>query len=167
MVRTCSTHPLHHPVQPPPDIPGGSNDPGLAEFLKQMTESIEVLRRQNEELSAQFTTAEAQKEKESAERHGKERRDEVRAASGLLTLILRTTKARSKGGVREDVRGKFLDLTEKMSQTVDRKEESAKKSQLAESLVGKIEMRRGLIDRGIVGESLGMVSRGIAAQRRR
>ena len=88
-------------------------------------------------------------------------------ARELLTLILRTTKARSKGGVREDVRGKFLDLAEKRSQTADRKEESTKKSRLAESLDGKIVMRRGLIDRGIVGESLGMVSRGIAAKRQK
>ena len=103
------------------------------------------------------------REKKKALRSAK-RRDEMKftAASGLLTLILRTTKAWSKGGVREDVRGKFLDLAEKRSQTADRKEESAKKSRLAESLDGKIVMRQGLIDRGIVGGSLG-----IATKRRR
>ena len=108
------------------------------------------------------------REKKKALR-GAKKRDETKfaVASELLTLILRTTKAQSKGGVREDVRGKFRDLAEKRSQMADRKEESAKKNRLAESLVGKIEMRRGLIDRGIVGESLGMVSRGIAAKRRR
>ena len=77
MVHTCSTHPLHHPVQPPLNIPGGSNNSGLAEFLKQMAESMEVLRKQNEELNAQFTAAETQREKESAERREKERRDRV------------------------------------------------------------------------------------------
>ena len=77
MVRTRSTHLLHHPVQPPLDIPGASTNPGLAEFLNQMAESIEVLRKQNEELNARFTAAEAQREKESAERHKKERRERV------------------------------------------------------------------------------------------
>ena len=108
------------------------------------------------------------REKKKALR-GAKMRDETKfaVASELLTLILRTTKARSKGGVREDVRGKFLDLADKRSQMADRKEESAKKNRLTESLDGKIEMRRGLIDRGIVGGSLGMVSLGIAAKRRR
>ena len=78
MVRTRSTHPLHHPVQPPLDIPGTSNNPELAEFLKQMAESMEVLRKQNEELNARFTAAEAQREKESVKRHEKERRERVR-----------------------------------------------------------------------------------------
>ena len=59
MVRTQSTHPLHPSVQPSIDIPGASNNPGLAEFLKQMAESMEVLNKQNEELNARFTAAEA------------------------------------------------------------------------------------------------------------
>ena len=77
MVRTHSTHSLHHPVQPPFDIPRASNNPGLAKFLKQMVESMEVLRKKNEELNARFTTPEAQREKESAERREKERWERV------------------------------------------------------------------------------------------
>ena len=80
MVRTRSTHLLHHPVQPPLDIPGGSNNPELTEFLKHMAESMEILRKQNKELNARFTVAEArtaQKERERAERREKEKRDRV------------------------------------------------------------------------------------------
>ena len=77
MVRTRSTHPLHPSVQPPLYIPGASNNLGLAEFLKQMAESMEVLRKQNEELNARFTVMEAQREKESAKRCEKERRNRV------------------------------------------------------------------------------------------
>ena len=78
------------------------------------------------------------REKKKALR-GTKRRDETKlaVANELLTLILRTTKARSKGGVREDVRRKFRDLARKRSHMVDRKEESAKKSPLAESSSGK------------------------------
>ena len=59
MVGTLSTHLLHRPVQPPSSIPRGSNNPKLVEFLKHMAESMEVLKKQNEELSARFTVAEA------------------------------------------------------------------------------------------------------------
>jgi hypothetical protein len=71
MVNTCSSHPLH----PPPSAPGASNNPELREFLKSMAESMEVLRKQNEELNTRLTAAEArssQKERECAERHEKE-----------------------------------------------------------------------------------------------
>ena len=163
MVRTRSTHPLHHPVQPPSDIPGRSNDPGLTEFLKQMVESMEVLRRQNEELSARFTAAEAQREKESAERREKERRDEVHRGKRTVNPHLEDNESTVQGRSQRRREGEVL----RSRQMADRKEESAKKSQLAESLVGKIEMRRGLIDRGTIGGSLGMVSRDIAAKRQR
>jgi hypothetical protein len=76
MVRTRSSHPL----QPPPSAPGASNSPELADFLKSMVESMEVLRKQNEELNARLTAAEArssEKERERVERREKERRDRV------------------------------------------------------------------------------------------
>jgi hypothetical protein len=72
MVNTCSSHPL----RPPPSSPGALNNPELREFLKNMAESMEVLRKQNEELNTRLTIAEArssQKEKECAKRHEKER----------------------------------------------------------------------------------------------
>jgi hypothetical protein len=76
---TRSSHPQQPPpVQPPPSAPGASNDPDLRDFLKSMAESMEVLRKQNEELNARLTAAEArssEKERERAERREKERRD--------------------------------------------------------------------------------------------
>jgi hypothetical protein len=82
MVNTRSSHPLQPlPSQPPPSAPGASNDPDLRDFLKSMAESMEVLRKQNEELNAQLTTAEArssEKERERAERRKKDKRDRIR-----------------------------------------------------------------------------------------
>jgi hypothetical protein len=76
---TRSSHPQQpQPMQPPPSAPGASNDPDLRDFLKSMAKSMEVLRKQNEELNARITAAEArssEKERERAERHEKERRD--------------------------------------------------------------------------------------------
>jgi septal ring factor EnvC (AmiA/AmiB activator) len=83
MVNTCSSHPL----RPPPSAPGASNDPELRDFLKSVVESMEFLRKQNEDLTKQnenldnrLTAAEAwssQKERERAKRREKERRDRV------------------------------------------------------------------------------------------
>jgi hypothetical protein len=76
MVNTRSSHPLC----PLPSAPETSNDPELRDFLKIMAESMEVLRKQNEELNTRLTAAEArssQKERERAERCEKERRDRV------------------------------------------------------------------------------------------
>jgi hypothetical protein len=76
MVNTCSSHLL----RPPPSAPGVSNDLELREFLKNMMESMEVLRKQNEELNTRLIVAEArsgQKERECAERREKERRDRI------------------------------------------------------------------------------------------
>jgi hypothetical protein len=47
MVNTRSSHQL----QPPPSAPRVSNNPELMEFLKNMAESMEVLRKQNEDLN--------------------------------------------------------------------------------------------------------------------
>jgi hypothetical protein len=72
MVNTRSSHLL----RPPQSAPGASNDSELREFLKNMAESMEVLRKQNEELNTRLTVAEArssQKERERVERHEKER----------------------------------------------------------------------------------------------
>ena len=65
MVNTCSSHPLH----PPPSTPGASNNLELMDFLKSTTESMEVLRKQNEDLNTRLTVAKAwnsQKNKERA-----------------------------------------------------------------------------------------------------
>jgi hypothetical protein len=81
MVNTRSSHPQQpQPVQPPPSAPGASNDPDLRDFLKSMAKSMEILRKQNEELNARLTTAEArssEKDRERAERREKERRDKA------------------------------------------------------------------------------------------
>jgi transcription termination factor Rho len=81
MVNTRSSHPLQpNPLQPPPSAPGASNSPELAVFLKSMAESMEVLKKQNEELNVRLTAAEAQsseKERERAERREKDRRDRL------------------------------------------------------------------------------------------
>jgi hypothetical protein len=76
MVNTRSSHLLC----PPQSAPGASNDSELREFLKNMAESMEVLRKQNEELNTRLTVAEArssQKERERVERHEKERQDRI------------------------------------------------------------------------------------------
>jgi hypothetical protein len=75
-------HTLITPVAtcPPPSTPRASNDPELRDFLKNMAESMEVLRKQNEELNTRLTAAEAwssQKERERAERREKERQDRI------------------------------------------------------------------------------------------
>jgi hypothetical protein len=90
IVNTCSSHPL----QPPPSAPEVSNNPKLADFLKSMVESMEFLKKQNEDLMKQnenldnrLIAAEArssQKEKERAERHEKERRDRVHRGKRLV-----------------------------------------------------------------------------------
>jgi hypothetical protein len=76
MVNTRSSHPL----RPPPSTPEVSNNPQLRDFLKNMVESMEILRKQNEELNTRLTAAEArssQKERECVEKREKERRDRV------------------------------------------------------------------------------------------
>jgi septal ring factor EnvC (AmiA/AmiB activator) len=81
MVNTRSSHlPQPNPLQPPPSAPGVSNNPELADFLKSMAESMEVLRKQNEELNARLTAVEArssEKERERAKRRKKDRRDKL------------------------------------------------------------------------------------------
>jgi hypothetical protein len=54
MVNTRSSQLL----RPTPNAPGASNDPELADFLKSMAKSMEVLRKQNEELNARLMTVE-------------------------------------------------------------------------------------------------------------
>jgi hypothetical protein len=74
MVNTRSSHPL----RPPPSASGASNDPELKEFLKNMAKSMEVLRKQNEDLNTRLTAVEAhssQKERERTKRREKERQD--------------------------------------------------------------------------------------------
>jgi hypothetical protein len=81
MVNTRSSHPLlPPPSQPSPSAPGASNEPDLRDFLKFMAESMEFLRKQNEELNARLTAGEArssEKERERDERREKDKRDRI------------------------------------------------------------------------------------------
>jgi hypothetical protein len=70
MVGTHSSHPLH----PPPSASRSSNNPKMMEFLKSMAESMEVLRKQNEDLNTRLTAAKTrsnQKERVCEGRHEK------------------------------------------------------------------------------------------------
>jgi hypothetical protein len=55
MVGTRSSH----PVIPPTGTPGASNNQKMMDFMRQMAESMEVLRKQNEDLNTRLTVAEA------------------------------------------------------------------------------------------------------------
>ena len=55
VVNTCSSY----LVQPPLSALGAFNNPELMDFLKSMVESMEVLRKQKEDLNIWLTTAEA------------------------------------------------------------------------------------------------------------
>jgi hypothetical protein len=55
MVGTRSSHPLI----PPAGTLGASNNQEMVDFMRQMTESMVVLRKQNEDLNMQLTVAKA------------------------------------------------------------------------------------------------------------
>jgi hypothetical protein len=94
MVNTRSSHPLQPQLlQQPLSAPGASNSPELADFLKSMVESMEVLRKQNEELNARLTAAEAQ----SSE---KERRDRVHREKRLVNPNQQDHESTVQGGRR-------------------------------------------------------------------
>ena len=76
MVGTCSLHPMI----PPAGTPGASNNQEMTDFMRQMAESVEVLRKQNEDLNTWLTMAKTrsnQREREHEERRKKEWRDNV------------------------------------------------------------------------------------------
>jgi hypothetical protein len=102
---TRSSHPQQpQPMQPPPSAPGASNDPDLRDFLKSMVESMEVLRKQNEELNARITAAEArssEKERERTERREKERRDRAHREKRPVNPRRRTMRVPSRGRMRK------------------------------------------------------------------
>ena len=79
------------------------------------------------------------------------------------------TKARFKGGAREDVRKKLLvNHVEKRSQTANHEgKDLTKRSLFMKALDVIITMRRGLIDRDVIGTGLTTASHGIVAKRRR
>jgi hypothetical protein len=77
MVKTRSSHPLTLLA----GTRATSSNQETMDFMKSMAESMEVLRKQNDDLNTRLTVAEArssQKEKECKERREKERRDRVR-----------------------------------------------------------------------------------------
>jgi hypothetical protein len=99
MVGTCSSHPLH----PPPSTLGASNNPEMMEFLKSMAESMEVLRKKNEDLNTRLTAAEAwssQKEKECVERHKKERRDRIHQGKRVVNPRQQDNESTVQGSCR-------------------------------------------------------------------
>jgi hypothetical protein len=104
MVNTRSSHPLQPQLlQQPLSAPGASNSPELADFLKSMVESMEVLRKQNEELNARLTAAEArssEKERERVERREKERRDRVHREKRLVNPNQQDHESTVQGGCR-------------------------------------------------------------------
>jgi hypothetical protein len=72
MVGTRSSHSLN----PPAGALGASNNQDLMEFMKSMAKSMEVFKKQNEDLNTRLTVTEAQnnqKEREHEERRDKER----------------------------------------------------------------------------------------------
>ena len=72
MVRTHSSHPLVHLD----GTRGASNNQEMMEFMRHMVESLEVLRKQNEDLNTRLTAAEARssrKETKCKKRLEKER----------------------------------------------------------------------------------------------
>ena len=76
MVGTRSSH----PVVPPTGAPRASNNQDMMDFMRQMAESMEVLRKQSEDLNTRLTVAEARssrREREREERREKERRYKV------------------------------------------------------------------------------------------
>jgi hypothetical protein len=94
MVNTRSSHPLQPQLlQQPLSAPGAPNSPELADFLKSMVESMEVLRKQNEELNARLTAAEAR----SSE---KERRDRVHREKRLVNPNQQDHESTVQGGRR-------------------------------------------------------------------
>ena len=94
---------------------------------------------------------------------------EFTTESELLILISRTTKARFKGGARGDVRKKPpVNPVGKRSQTANREgKDLTGRSLFMRALDVIIMIRRGLIDRDVIGMGLTMVILGIAAKRRR
>ena len=79
------------------------------------------------------------------------------------------TRTRFKGGAREDVRMKLpVNHVEKRGQIANYKEKDlTKRSLFMKVLDVIITMRRGLIDRGVIGTGLTMAILGIVAKRRR
>ena len=79
------------------------------------------------------------------------------------------TRARFKGGAKEDVRKKLpVNHDEKKGQTANHKEKDlTKRSLFMKVLDVIITTRRGLIDRGVIETGLTMAILGIVAKRRR
>ena len=85
MAGTRSSHPLNLPA----GARGAFANQYIMNFMKSMAESIEVLRKQNEDLNTRLIAAEArssQKEREYNERREKERQDRVRQKKRPVNL---------------------------------------------------------------------------------
>jgi hypothetical protein len=133
-------------MQPPPSAPGASNDPDLRDFLKSMAESMEVLRKQNEELNARITAAEArssEKERERAERREKERRDRTHLEKRPVNPCQEDNESTVQGE-NEENRGKSCRTNEGSRMDRTHREESPRQ----ESRREKEESRRSREKRG-------------------
>ena len=76
MVRTPSSHPMI----PLAGAPGASNKQEMVDFTRQMAESMDFIRKQNEDYNTWLTVVKArssQREIECEKRHEKERRDNI------------------------------------------------------------------------------------------
>jgi hypothetical protein len=74
MVGTHTTNPLG-------DAPGAPNNQEMLEFMRRMTESIEALKKQNEDLNTCLMVAEgrsSRRDREREERHERDRRARIR-----------------------------------------------------------------------------------------
>jgi hypothetical protein len=84
MVGTHSSHLLI----PPAGTLGASSNQEMVDFMRQMAESMVVLRKQNGDLNTRLTVAKARsswRERECKERHEKERRDNIRRGKQTFT----------------------------------------------------------------------------------
>ena len=70
-----------HPVIPPIGAPRASNDQGIVDFMRQVAESMEVLRKQNEDLNTRLTVAEARSSLKEREREERCEKKKVRECS--------------------------------------------------------------------------------------
>ena len=94
---------------------------------------------------------------------------EFATKSELQIFISRTTKARFKGGAREDVRKKLpVNLVGKRSQTANHEgKDLTRRSLFMKALDMIIVIRQGFIDRDVIGTGLTMTSLGIVGKRRK
>jgi hypothetical protein len=82
MVGTRSTHPMQDPpLGAASGAPGASNNQEQVEFMRRMTESIEALKKQNEDLNTRPTVAEGRSSRRDSEQEERRERERHRTDS--------------------------------------------------------------------------------------